>query len=214
MKGKCTISLMLLIVSLSGACARETRATGQPDPFPSSTPAPVDQMIYPPDTRTGIAAVDAVVEAIHAGDRDALMDLVHYTAAACTDADGLGGPPKCEAGQPEGSLVEVFPVMGPGEGSYTDRQMIEGVFPEEPLGLFAIFRVADSAYREPYWPAGRYGIILRIDGEPVPALTLRIDDVGIVRLDRSFGEPFWLSPALLEREVESFILPPATDLER
>jgi hypothetical protein len=206
--------LVCFIAFWLAACGAETMATDAPALFPTGTPAPVDQMAYPPDTRTGIATVDDVIDAVHMDDRHALIDLVHYTVTACTNADGLGGPPKCGEGQVEGTPVEVFPVMGPGEGSYTDRQMIDQVFPEEPLSLFAVFQVADSAYREEYWPAGSYGVILRIDGEPVPALTLRIDDGGIVRLDHSFGEPFWLSPSLLEREVEAFILPPATDLER
>jgi hypothetical protein len=209
------VAPVLFWLALSfAACASEPMATDAPSLFPTPTQAPVDQMAYPPDTRTGIATIDAVIEAALADDRDALVDLVDYTVTACTKADGLGGPPKCGEGQVEGTPVEVFPIMGPGEGSYTDRQGIEQVFPKEPLSLFAVFQVGDSAYNEEYWPAGRYGVILRIDGEPVPALTLRVDDVGIVRLDHSFGEPFWLSPSLLEREVEAFILPPATDLDR
>ena len=206
---KLLVALVVLCISVFANCTPQVLEKDPPALFPTATPAPVDQMAYPPETRTGIAVVDAIIDAALINDRDAIQDLVHYTVTGCTHADGLGGPPKCEEGQEEGTLVEVFPIMGPGEGSYTQRDKIDAMFPAEPKSLFAVFRVSDSAYHEDYWPAGRYGIVLRLDGEPVPALTLRVDEGGIVRLDYGYGEPYWLSPTLFEREVDEFILPPA-----
>jgi len=171
----------------------------------TSTPAPIDQSGYPSDTRTDIAIVDTIIDAVLADDRDALRELVHYTITGCTHADGLGGPPKCESGQAEDTPVEVFPVLGPGEGSHVQRGDIDRVWPPGPKTLYAVYRVSGDAYREESWPAGDYGIVFRIDGEPFPAMALRVDAGGIVRLDYGAVTSIQVS---LERDVDEFILPP------
>jgi hypothetical protein len=45
-----------------------------------------------------------VIEAFLFGTVMDRIDLVSYTTTACTTADGLGGPPKCESGEAEGTL--------------------------------------------------------------------------------------------------------------
>jgi hypothetical protein len=64
----------------------------------------------PPPGRTGVLLVDAVLDALEAGDIDTLRQLVAYQALACAVEPGAGGPPPCRADEPDGTLVEVLPI--------------------------------------------------------------------------------------------------------
>jgi hypothetical protein len=61
------------------------------------------------DSATGVAAVDAAVTAIVAGDGAALAQQAVFSTVACTTADGLGGPPKCADGETEGTEISALP---------------------------------------------------------------------------------------------------------
>jgi len=133
--------------------------------------------VHPPDTRTGIEEVDAIIDAIVAGGIDARRELVQYTTTGCTTALGLGGPPKCESGEAEGTLVEVFPFLR-AEGEYVRRESIDRVLRFAVEGLYAVYRVPDDAYEEEYWPAGEYGIVFTREGRAnFRALLPRFQDV-------------------------------------
>jgi hypothetical protein len=95
--------------------------------------------------------------------------------------EGLGGPPKCNPGEAEGTPVEVFPVGGPGEGTFVRREHMN-TLPLPPLkSLYAVYKVSPTAYRADYWPAGDYGVVfLRADNSFLVAL---VEPEGIVRLD-------------------------------
>ena len=71
--------------------------------------------------------IKPVIEAFLYGAVSDRASLVSYTTTACTIADGLGGPPKCEDGEAEGTLVEVLPVLG-GEGTFSRSESIESAF--------------------------------------------------------------------------------------
>ena len=176
--------------------------TLEPTAVASATvPAP-GESFYPPDTRTGIEIVDQVIEAFLAGDREQLRSLVHYTVTGCTHADGLGGPPKCEADQAEGTQVEVFPVLGP-EGTFVERENIAGVFPEGDYALYAVYRVGADAEEYDYWPAGDFGVVF-VDRAEGGGLTILVDEAEIVRINYTFpGQD--LIPG---RGVGGFILGP------
>jgi len=198
-----------------------TRVQAQPTPmtagtsaataFGTPTPASLESLGYPPHTRTGLPVVDAIIEAALADDRPALRELVHYTVTGCTHELGLGTPPKCEAGQDEGTMVEVFPVLGP-EGVFVRREHIESVFTPGSKTLYAVYRVPAAAYQEDYWPAGDYGIVFLYDEQPgAGAITLLADAEGIVRLidHQSLAQALELEVGV---RVHEFILPPFTNL--
>ncbi|MGW8227107.1 MAG: hypothetical protein ACWGOY_15300, partial [Anaerolineales bacterium] len=65
-----------------------------------------------------------VIEAILYGSITDRAELVSYTTTACTTADGLGGPPKCEPGEAEGTLVEVLPILA-GEGTFSRPESVQ-----------------------------------------------------------------------------------------
>ncbi|HWO93923.1 MAG TPA: hypothetical protein VNL92_04095, partial [Dehalococcoidia bacterium] len=62
---------------------------------------------------TGIAEVDAVVEAVLAGNVDALVSMVRYTTVVCTSEPPAAGlPPLCASvGLPEGSELATLPII-------------------------------------------------------------------------------------------------------
>jgi hypothetical protein len=194
-------ALALLTVVLA-ACATPTQAPTQP-PAPTAEPTAAGPY-HPADARTGVEPVDRVIEAVLSGDRAQMASLVHYTVTGCTQAEGLGGPPKCAEGQAEGAEVEVFPVMGPGEGSYATRESIEGVFPEGDYALFAAFTVPDDLVPEgDYWPVGDYGVMF-VERGTGAAMTLLVTEDGIVRV---VSGPT-AETLLAHREVGGFILAP------
>ena len=61
--------------------------------------------------RTGIAAIDVVIDAINAQDPAALASLVSYSVFPCTNEEGLGGLPKCAPGEAPASKKLLLPVM-------------------------------------------------------------------------------------------------------
>jgi hypothetical protein len=165
------------------------------------TPAPIK--VLPPTTRTGIQEIDDVIAAALAHDLAALRQLIRYTLTGCTKAEGLGGPPKCEPGEAEGTRVEVFPILG-SEGGFVRRSSIDRVLPLNLKGLYGVYRVPANAYREVYWPSGRYGLVLIRDDES--AMTLLVEDGGIVRIVHHL-QPL---ETALAHDVGDWLLPPAT----
>jgi hypothetical protein len=171
---------------------------------PTSTPVPTpNQVGYPPDTRTGIPVVDAVIEAILIDDRDRLQSLIHYATVGCTHVLGLGGPPKCKAEEAEGTLVEGLPLLGH-EGMAIRREDLDIEILSGKYVLYAVYRDPVEAYiGEDWWLPARYGIVFV--RETSSAMTLLVDDSGIVR------EILTETPALAMQWVSGdFILPPAT----
>lgn len=154
--------------------------TGTSAPTSEATPAAGGIPTHPPSARTKIPAVDRVIEAALSGDSAALRGLMRFITTPCTTAEGLGGPPKCAAGEADGTAVEVFPVGGP-EGTFVRAAEADGLLPLKVAGLYGVYRVPADAYREEYWPAGEYGVVFaRTDGSFVVVLVSR---EGIVRLD-------------------------------
>ncbi len=90
----------------------ELTLTASPEP----TEAPTGAADEP--RRTGDAALDLIIQAVEDRDIEALAPLVVHPTVACTTAQGLGGPPKCEDGMPEGTELQVFPYAAC-EGSWT-----------------------------------------------------------------------------------------------
>jgi hypothetical protein len=168
----------------------------------SDTPSAGDQW-------TGIDVVDQAIEIILSNDLDARRDLIRYTTAGCTTAEGLGGPPKCEPDQADGTPVTYFPVLGPGEGSPVLPENIEDTIDFAVEDLYAAFRRPDTAEIDEFYPAGLYGLVFTLPvGGGLTGLTVRLDGEGqIIRLD------FLAQP--LETEIEEqgieLLVPPAVE---
>lgn len=164
----------------------QPQPTSQPSPTrgptrtrPPATPTPEVWPTLSPDTRTGISIVDAVIEATLAQDADKVLSLIHYTTIGCTHSDGLGGPPKCKDDEPEGTMIEAFPILG-SEGSFVRKEEMQFQFPPKGYGLFGVYKVVPGAYIPDYGPEGDYGIVFITDS-PNWTYAAFVDETGIVR---------------------------------
>lgn len=208
---KWILLIALLSISISSCRPPEEIPTIPPTPTPEAaleidlmvTPSPTAFRVHPPDTRVGIDQIDRVLEAVLEGGTEELIQVVAFTTTACTNADGLGGPPKCRAGEIEGAQVEVLPFSGP-EGHYLRASEIAEWSGLDIAGLYAIYRNSEQVYSKVYFPAGDFSILL-IGNQEWRDYNLRIDEHGIVRVDNIIGS----SPQVdLEREAAEVILPP------
>ena len=204
---------LLLIASLSLAgCVTASPAAPQPSspaasetpssvpsntaapsetPIPTSTIAPSPSALpeiipQAPDARTEIETVDAVIDAILSADVESSIEWVHFSTLGCTTASGLGGPPPCREGEPDGSLVDAFPTVG-SEGSHLRVDQIANLFPLDVQGLYAVYLTPQEAQRDLNFPIGEYGVIF-IGSEVVPSITVYVDEQGMVRIDFHLGQ--------------------------
>lgn len=219
-----TLSLpMLVCLLILSACAPAasaepalptavSAATEKPNaPVPSAAPAevptatsePKNPEYYPLSTRTGIADVDEVIAAVESGDVQSLRGLIRLTEIGCTTADGMGGPPKCAAGEAEGTLVHVLPLLGP-EGSFMREAELSNFLPIEMTGIFAVYSVSASAYSEQAYPAGEYAAMFTtIEDQIFVVFHIR---QGIVRMDTVFSPTS--RDMVMERDSSELILAP------
>lgn len=174
-----------------------------------ATPAPPPQDVDSgdlPGIQTGIPEIDRIIAAVTGGDAGELRSLVRFTTAPCTTADGLGGPPKCQDGEAEGTPVEVLPFIG-SEGNFIRKENIEDWPGVNAADVYAVYRVSDNALNEDYYPAGEYLIVFMPDKNG-DTTALRIADGGIVRVDTLYGEFPDSLKTILERDTSEVILPP------
>ena len=158
-----------------------------------------------PSGGSGIPGVDEAVGAILSNDLSARRELIRFTTAGCTTVMGLGGPPKCDEGQAEGTPVEYFPVLGPGEGAPIAPEAIEDTLDVQFKRLYAAFRRNEDLYADPFYPPGSYGLIFEAGrGESVPCFVVRLDEDGrIVRLDYLMFSAL----DLIEQEATEVLVP-------
>ncbi len=135
-----------------------------------------------------LAEIEPVIEAFLYGSLNDRKELVSYSTTACTLADGLGGPPKCEEGEVEGTMVQVLPVSS-GEGTFARPDSVDQSLDFTVMGLYAVYRVDASESQTDYWPAGEYGIVFTREMNQVPfPVTILVEDGRIVRIDHHFGQ--------------------------
>ena len=141
---------------------------------------------YPPPYEagktTGVASVDKVLAALPSSNAADMQALLVYASAGCTTAEGLGGPPKCKAGEAEGTQVEGIPVLG-AEGSWTLKGEVPADFLAGPFNLLGVYEVKADANTDPNYPSGKYAVLVTSAAQPDSLIVLRVDDNGIVRVD-------------------------------
>jgi hypothetical protein len=119
---------------------------------------------------TGNDDLDEVIASVLEGDMGALVERAQPVTLACTTAPGAGGPPQCETGEMQGTMVEVFP-FGSCQGEYVRQEDLQGLFDRElgatsPL-LYAVFELEDEGTAD--FPRGDYGLLFETDATGGPA---------------------------------------------
>lgn len=114
---------------------------------------PADRYLVPPPEgglagldparRSGIASIDAILDAAAARDEQAMASLIEYTPIACGDATGFPphtGPPPCPSGAPAGTPVDVLPEVDCAPNQYlrdrAPKALIEWIAASS--GLYAV----------------------------------------------------------------------------
>lgn len=131
--------------------------TPVPTPSPSptatvtatSTPSPSPVPAFHPDgTRTGIPAIDGLLEAVIGRHRAALDALVKYSAIPCARTDDTKGDLECEGNDPSGTQYDVFGV-GKGPFLYVSNASEVGLYLDNvtaaPAHLRSVFRTSGTS---------------------------------------------------------------------
>jgi len=203
------IVLTVLLLCEASACSPVTHAAQEA----TSISQPASAGAYHPlTTQTGIAEIDHVLDVVASGDVEELRSLIHFTNAKCTQRDGLGGPPKCRAGEAEGTPYEVLPFLGP-DGSFFRKDEIDRWPGIEASGIYAIYEVSPGAFSDENYPAGEYAILF-ISKENESAVSLHVSNGKIVRLDYNFENSPEALDKWLQREASRMILAPLTPHSR
>ena len=209
------IFLLTFAALLLVACARQVTPSAAPTagqatpslvsggvPTIEPTLATLQLAVYPPEARTGITALDVIIDAVLAHDFETLHELTLPAVIECTHADGLGGPPKCGPAETEGTPVEVVPFLG-AEGHHqrwADYLQWSG---PDVRGLLAAYRVSPDVYSEAAYPAGEYALVF-LDADGATDITLQIDQGQVLRYDYGYSGTLQSD---LERQAAEMILP-------
>jgi len=162
---------------------RSATPAQSPAPTATSTP-PADERPgaseAPIGTSTGEPELDALLSALLSHDDERLLPFFALTQVGCTNALGLGGPPKCRdfpGAPPEGTLVEAFP-EGFCEGGWTvDTTRLVTQLNERRPQLFAVlqFNSPRPAFGAPGYPVLDHLILLEDpDAEETPRLGIQL----------------------------------------
>jgi hypothetical protein len=176
--------------------------------FASDTLPPAASDAYHPlTTRTGVEIIDGILDAVASGDTQRLRSLILFSNAVCTQREGLGGPPKCREGEAEGTPVEVLSFLG-SEGGFLRKDEIDRWSGIDVPGIYAVYEVNSAVLAsEQYYPLGKY-VVLFVAEENQPAVALRVDEGGIVRVDQIFDASPANLDAMIQRESSKALLTP------
>ncbi len=136
-------------------------ATATAPPEPSATATRPARTFSNP---VGNPAFETLTEAILRADAGKLAALTVLLELECTLQLGIGGPPRCAAGEAEGTVVRVFPFHGcEGEHIRAERltQFLEQVVFARDRVPFAVLSLDEPGIL-PLFPRGPFGLIVEL----------------------------------------------------
>lgn len=121
----------------------------------AATASPTATTTAIPSEYSGLPAVDAVIAAVLSRNLDRVTALAQLRQVACGPQAGIGSPPPCPAGQPNGTPVPVFPVAAC-EGEWRPESALRPSI--QPLlndpELYAVYGMPSQF--QPLMPDGQY----------------------------------------------------------
>ena len=158
-------------------------------PLAFIVPPPAEPEELEPGRRSGNAIVDAVLDAIDAGDAEALAELIDYEQIGCVaEHAGIGSPPTCLPGEAPGAPVEALLIATCGsEWSLARPEGALGALQLIASGDWALFAAVDRGFRtgNSVYNRTRTQVVLASgpDREPGPAdLALTFSDRGLTTI--------------------------------
>ena len=159
--------------------------------------------------RTGIAEVDAILDAVESGEPDRVRALVRFTPVPCEPPTSVRGVVVCEPDQEEGSPVDVIPVSLCEESAMgrDDLDFYLRTYMVDP-SLYGVYR-APPAF-EP--PAQYVAVFSKAPHAWTEVLAIAIDEGEIVKILFAMPTPSGCAqtPAAVVRSLglEDAVLPP------
>lgn len=152
--------------------------------------------------------LEPILRAMLVGPTTEQLELIQYADLACANVDALGGPPPCPVGVPEGTVLQVLPMLG-SEGTFATSQEMEQILTNLSLNdLYAVYRVLPGPNDDSNYPVGEYAMIFeRETNDPLVSLVLRVLDGMIVRMDFPMGRT--LAELFEEIPAEQILITPA-----
>jgi hypothetical protein len=149
---------------------------------------------YPPDqssnlyggTRTGVAALDAVLAAIESRDTTTLEGLFRFESVACVEQTTYGGPPQCNkapGSPPVGTQVDAFWCRSAGSCEFSwafDVGQLADLLTGSDFDLYVVIEHSRDHHK---------AVFETIIGETTRGLAVRIKAGKIVELDYLCYEP-------------------------
>lgn len=186
MRSHIALLLIVLLVALVGCqpISPETILNGR-------TALPVSKGGFAP---TGIQVIDDLANIIATKDLAGFESSILYTNIPCTHAEGLGGPPPCPEGEPEGTVAAVLPIVE-SHLHFADAENLNAVMLLDLDPLYALYEAPDvttSVYAFPElrieWPVARYVLVYPHGTHPNVAVSMMVTAEGqIVRIVHHFG---------------------------
>jgi hypothetical protein len=134
---------------------------------------------------------------------------VQFKTSGCTQELGMGGPPKCESGQEEGTPVDHFPILGPGEGMHIEPEDIDLVLDFHAESLYAAFRHKDEPDLESSFEPGAYVLVFPTGDADGANVLVHLNEEGkMVRLDTISYLSAWSLEEHFERMVAEWLIAP------
>jgi hypothetical protein len=204
---------LLFTAACGSYSAAKSASTGTPQSAATAPAANPTSDGVPDHQHTGIAAVDAAIDAVAAGDGGALAGQVQYTQTPCNIGPGGAiSPPQCPAGTVPGDLMTILPVDRCGVSNvppagaadaFTDflsgGDALYGVYVSTPLAASAPARytILFAANQHPH--------VVVAPGQQDAARELIVSDAGITRVWYSCPPAF---PDDIAQSLGDSLIPP------
>lgn len=144
--------------------------------------AEIEVKVHADTVRTGVPAVDEVIEAFLAGEQTDRLEKLEMISAACVNQDFGVGPPQCPEGTPEGTELVVFPYRLYRATEFAAENDLEQILAFDIKGLYAVQPI-EGGFEESWWPAGSYKIIF-VSTDANHAIEVIVDqDGGVVKIE-------------------------------
>jgi hypothetical protein len=187
--------LVLLLLGV-GILTMKSRASSDSDSLAAPTATQEPESTVPTGTRTGITEIDRITQAVLDHDVQALAALFRFQEVACTNASGLGGPPKCGDTKDgsrlsEGTVVSVFPSSSCELGWASNIGVLVENLLSRAVNLYGVVELTEPISSEPYLPRSSYGIVLEAElpNSPRSGVVLHVDNGNIVYFHRLCAGP-------------------------
>jgi hypothetical protein len=167
---KTRLLLSLAVSALAIAAIACGDGYGSDAPAPTPPPAATPTAAPPEPTPGPPSRLDAIVSAATTNDIEALRAFLVFTPTACaTNVQGVGGPPDCRPGEPDGTLVPVLAVADC-EGHYVREDEVA----LDPLARGTITFV--NAYDSPtgFFPEGETVLLFTREQPGIPEIGLQL----------------------------------------